>query len=122
MRYSKKMSGKRLLTTALPMKPKFEKDKPYVYIFWIYLSLVTAFETKIANGTAMSAMTELMTRICHAELILSMVKFSMNVPMTSAGMKTVFSSLDKTAAEPSGSILRPAKIKPIIIKPKRKAV
>jgi hypothetical protein len=41
----------------------------------------------------------------HAEAILSMVKFSTNVPITSAGIKIVFSSFYKTIAEFSGNTL-----------------
>ena len=96
------MSGNKLLTTAFPIKPKLEKDRPYVYIFLIYLSFVTTLETKIANGIAIKAIKKLIINNFPAEFILSIVKFSIKVPITSAGIKIVFSSLDKTADEFSG--------------------
>jgi hypothetical protein len=79
-------------------------------------------ETKIAKGIVIKAIIKLTDNSFHVAPILSRVKFSINVPITSAGIKIVFSSFDKTAAEFSGNTLILTSMNPITINPKRKAV
>ena len=88
----------------------------------MYLSLVTALETKIAKGIAINAIIKLIAQSFHVALIRSTVKFSINVPITSAGIKIVFSSFDKTIAEFSGNTLSLTRMYPITINPKRKDI
>jgi tRNA A37 N6-isopentenylltransferase MiaA len=56
-------------------------------------------ENKYAKGIAVRATKKLTASSFQAVLILCGVKFSINVPITSAGIKTLFSSFDKTAAD-----------------------
>jgi len=88
----------------------------------IYLSLVSSFEKSIASTMAINAIPKLMANSFQADLIRSTVKFLINVPKISAGINTLFSSFDKTAAALSGKMRNFANMYPIIINPNRNAV
>lgn len=89
----------------------------------MYLSpRAVSFDIKIAVGIAINAIIKLIKNNFPVFLKLSTVKLDIKVPITNAGIKRIFSSLDKTVDELSGTKLNLRSINPIIIKIKRTAI
>ena len=67
------------------------------------LSFAQHFATRIASPIIIREPAELISNNFQATLIFSIVKYSINVPITNAGTNRLFSSFDKTADEFSGT-------------------
>ena len=107
------------MTTAFPIKPKFEKASPYVYIFLIYSSFEHHFATATAKNTMHKLNKKLIMNNLHAVSNFSTVKFEIKVPKTKAGTNRLFSNFDKTVAEFSGIAFSFATTNPRKINEKR---
>ena len=83
------------------------------------LPFAVTFEITIAMGMAIKATIKLINNKEPVFLKVSIVKLVIKVPETKAGIKRMFSSLDKTADELSGMNLNLLRINPIIIKENR---
>ena len=115
MVYSKNISGKIAMNTALPINPKLENAKPYAASFFVYSSLYKSLPIAKETGTRIATSAQLINKSCQTLESFSGVQFCTNVLIIIAGTNTNVSILESDCAASLGTIFQWESTNPITI-------